>query len=378
MVEVSIVKCNSYDDAEYGVKKSLELIGGIGSFIKPQDTVLLKPNLLTSKPPEKAITTHPEIVKAMINMLQKAGCEVIVGDSAGGRGLTDSAYEVSGIKKVVDELGVGWINFDLAGAYTLKIPNGKVLKEIPIAKPVVDADVVISLPKLKTHALTLYTGAIKNMYGAIPGGNKSLIHAITNSSKRFSEALIDLYSVVPMHVSVMDGIVGMEGLGPHMGNPKKSSVVLASKDALALDAVSSTIMGFTPSEIPMLRFAEERGLGTIDLAKITVLGESVENVKIQFKKPYRLQKGLMFLPAVIRNRFVETPRLPYPVKKKCNECKICEENCPVAAIKITDGPQFDYDKCIRCYVCHELCPEGGIKLKKSLLQRNLFRTETKR
>jgi uncharacterized protein (DUF362 family)/NAD-dependent dihydropyrimidine dehydrogenase PreA subunit len=378
MIEVSIVRCNSYDDAEFGVKKSLKLIGGMDSFIKPHDKVLLKPNLLTSKPPEKAITTHPKIMEAVISIVKKAGGEVIVGDSAGGRGLTEAAYEVSGIKKVVEELGAKWINFDLAGTHTLKIPNGKVLKEIPIAKPVMDADFVISLPKLKTHALTLYTGAIKNMYGAIPGGNKSLIHALTKSSERFSEALIDLYSVVPMHLSVMDGVVGMEGLGPHMGNPKKSNVIIASTDSLALDAVSSAIMGFTPSEIPMLRFAKERRRGTIDLAKITILGESIENVKIQFKKPYRLHKGLMFLPGVIRNRFVETPRLPYPVKRKCNECKICEENCPVTAIKISGGPIFDYDKCIRCYVCHELCPEGGIKLKKSLLQRNLFRTVTKR
>ena len=378
MVEVSVVKCDSYDNAEYGVKKSIELIGGIDSFIKPRDKVLLKPNLLTSKPPEKAITTHPKIMEAMINIISSAKGEVIIGDSAGGRGLTEAAFEISGIKKVAEELGVKWINFDLAGTYVLKIPDGKILKEIPVAKPVMDADIVISLPKLKTHALTLYTGAIKNMFGAIPGGNKSLIHAITGSSERFSEALVDIYSVVPMHLVVMDGIVGMEGLGPHMGKPKQSGVVLASQDPLALDAVSSAIMGFIPSQVPMLRIAEKRGLGTIDIAKITVVGESIENVKIPFKKPYKLQKGLMFLPAGFRNLFVETPRLPFPIKKKCTECKICEENCPVSAIRISDGPKFDYDKCIRCYVCHELCPEGGIKLKKSLLHRNLFRAEEKR
>jgi uncharacterized protein (DUF362 family)/NAD-dependent dihydropyrimidine dehydrogenase PreA subunit len=377
MVEVSIVKCDSYNDAEKCVRKAIELIGGITNYIKPGNRVLLKPNLLSPKPPGKAVTTHPKIVEAMINIVHSANGEVLVGDSSGGIGLTAKAFQVSGIQRVAEDLGAKIINFDTTGTHTIKIPNGKVLKEIHIAKPVIDSDIVVSLPKLKTHALTLYTGAIKNMFGTIPGGNKSLIHGITGSSERFSEALIDIYSVLPVHLAIMDGIVGMEGLGPHMGKPKRSGVVLASNDSVGLDAISSAIMGFIPRDIPMLRMAEERGLGTIDLEKIALHGESLDRVKVTFKKPVKLHSRLMRLPASLRNLFVESPRLPFPNKNKCTKCKICEENCPVQAIIVNDYPNFDYNRCILCYCCYELCPEGGIKLKKSLFPRSLYRIKTK-
>jgi ferredoxin len=127
-------------------------------------------------------------------------------------------------------------------------------------------------------------------------------------------------------------------------------------------------MGYSPNQIPTLKIAQERGLGTIDLDKITIKGERLEAVKTEFKKPVRIYKGLMFLPASVRNFFVETPRLPFPNVKGCNRCKICEETCPTSAIKVNDAPNFDYEKCIRCYCCYELCPENGIKLKKSLLR----------
>lgn len=377
MEEISVVKCDSYDDAEKSVRSAIQLIGGIKTIVKPKDKVLLKPNLLSPKPPSAAVTTHPMIVSALIKIVHSAGGEVYIGDSSGGIGQTEKAFEVSGIKKVAEKLGAEIINFDKGEIQTIKIPDGKVLREMHVAKSILDSDVVVTLPKLKTHALTLYTGAIKNMFGTIPGGNKSLIHAITGSSYQFSEALIDIYSVLPVHLAVMDGIVGMEGLGPHMGQPKKSSVVLAGKDCTALDAIASTIMGFNPQDIPMLKIAHRRGLGPIHIDEISVLGEKVEDVKIDFKKPERIYKGLMFLPASVRNLFVERPRLPFPNKKKCSDCKICEESCPASAIEITKGPKFDYDKCILCYCCYELCPKGGIKLKKSLLPRTIYRTKIK-
>ena len=320
------------------------------------------------------MTTHPKIVEAMMKILHPLDCEIWVGDSSGGRGLTEKSLQVSGIKSVAERFGGKIINFDKAGMYVIKVPKGKVLKEVYVAKPVIDADVVISLPKLKTHALTLYTGAIKNMYGTIPGGRKSRIHGITGSNaEHFSEALIDIYSVVPGHLAIMDGIVGMEGLGPNMGRPKQSNVILASSDFAALDAVSSTVIGFKPLDIPMLRIAEERGLGTVDVKKIEIAGDTIENVATEYKKPVRIHKGLMFLPAFIRNIFVETPRLPFAIKNKCTQCRTCEENCPVDAIKVTEVAVFDYQKCIQCYCCHEICPESAIGLKKSLLQRSSFR-----
>jgi uncharacterized protein (DUF362 family)/NAD-dependent dihydropyrimidine dehydrogenase PreA subunit len=377
MEKVSIVKCQSYTDAEESIKSVLQLIGGIEAIVKPKDKVLLKPNLLTPKPPSAAVTTHPNIVSAMIEIIQSANGKVLIGDSSGGIGQTEKAFQESGIKRVAESLGAEIINFDLGDIETIEIPHGKVLKEIHVAKSVFESDVVVTLPKLKTHALTLYTGAIKNMFGTIPGGNKSLIHAVTGSSYQFSEALIDIYSVLPVHLAVMDGIVGMEGLGPHMGKPKKSGVILAGRNCIALDAVASTIMGFDAQDIPMLKIAQKRMLGPISLDRISVLGERIDDVRMDFKKPKRIYKGLMFLPASVRNLFVERPRLPFPNKEKCSDCRICEESCPASAIEISGGPKFDYDKCILCYCCYELCPKGGIKLKKSLLPRTIYRTKLK-
>jgi uncharacterized protein (DUF362 family)/NAD-dependent dihydropyrimidine dehydrogenase PreA subunit len=371
MPEVSVVKCTDYNHSEACVKKSIDLLGGIESIVKPQDKVLLKVNLLLPAKPEAAITTHPKIVEAMIKLVKSAGGVPWVGDSSGGRGKTQEAFELSGITAVCKKHDAKIINFDTSKVHKMEIPKGKILKELYVASALFEADVVVCMPKLKTHALTLYTGAIKNMYGTVPGGKKALIHAITSSdSEKFAESLVDIFSKVPLHLSLMDGIVGMEGIGPNHGKPKKSNVLLAGCGALELDAVSSTIMGFEPKDIPTLRIAQERELGTIDLNKISILGENLENVKIDFKRPQRIYKGLMFLPSFVRNLFLETPKLPFPNKAGCNQCKECEENCPVDAIKVTDAPKFDHNKCIRCYCCHELCPEDGIKLKKALLPRS--------
>jgi uncharacterized protein (DUF362 family)/NAD-dependent dihydropyrimidine dehydrogenase PreA subunit len=371
MVDVSVVKCVSYDNCEPCVKRSIDLLGGIESIVKPKDRVLLKVNLLLPARAEAAITTHPKIVEAMIKLVKSQGGEPWVGDSSGGRGKTAEAFEISGIKAVCEKHNVKMMNFDLEGVHKIEIPKGKILNELYVAKALFEADLVVCMPKLKTHALTLYTGAIKNMYGTVPGGKKALIHAITSSdSEKFAEALVDIYSEIPLHLTLMDGIVGMEGLGPNHGKPKKSNVLIASKGALELDAVSSALMGFDPKDIPTLKNAAGRGLGTIDLNKISILGERLDNVQMDFKKPKRIYKGLMFLPSFVRNLFLETPKLPFPNKAGCNQCKECEENCPVDAIKVTDAPVFDHQKCIRCYCCHELCPKDGIKLKKALMPRS--------
>jgi uncharacterized protein (DUF362 family)/NAD-dependent dihydropyrimidine dehydrogenase PreA subunit len=371
MVDVSIVKCQDYKHSDSCVKHAIDLIGGIKSFVKPGDKVLLKVNLLLPAKPEAAITTHPKIVEAVIQLIKSQNAEPWVGDSSGGQGITMEAFEVSGIKAVCEKYNARIINFDTSKVHKIEIPNGKIINEIHVTSALFDADCVICMPKLKTHALTLYTGAIKNLYGTIPGGRKSLIHAICGKDvNKFAEALVDIYSQLPIHLNLMDGIVGMEGIGPNHGKPIKSGVILAGSRALELDAVSSSLMGFNPYDIPMLKIAQDRGLGTIDIDKISILGERLEDVKIDFKKPLRIYKGIRFLPSFLINLFLESPKLPYPNKAGCTQCKICEESCPVDAIRVTDAPEFEYDKCIRCYCCYELCPEDGVKLKKALLPRS--------
>ncbi|MFQ6121206.1 MAG: DUF362 domain-containing protein, partial [Methanosarcinales archaeon] len=182
--KVSIVKCEDYSKVKKAVEKSLFLIGGLDNLIKENDKVLLKVNLLSANKPEEAVTTHPSIVEAMIDLVRNCKGIPIVGDSSGTieAGGTAKAYEVSGIKKVVEDKGAEFINFETAGFEKINVPNAMQLSEIYLAKPILDADIIISLPKLKTHALTLYTGAVKYFFGCVPHKIRKTAHLLANKN----------------------------------------------------------------------------------------------------------------------------------------------------------------------------------------------------
>src|SRR5574341_464798 len=192
--------------------------------VKAGDNVLLKVNVIVGFPPERAATTHPAVVSAMVEIVKEAGGVPWVGDSSGAYGYTAQSLELSGIKKAVEESGGKLINFESTGAYNVKV-NGRVLTSLNIAKPVIDCDVLVSLPKMKTHMMTRYTGAVKNFYGAIPGSGKAAIHRLAPTEESFSNAVVDIYSAVKPKLAVMDGIVGMEGEGAINGTPIESGVI---------------------------------------------------------------------------------------------------------------------------------------------------------
>jgi uncharacterized protein (DUF362 family)/NAD-dependent dihydropyrimidine dehydrogenase PreA subunit len=265
------------------------------------------------------------------------------------------------------------LNFNTAGTYTVEIPEGKILTKLQIAKPVLDADVVISVPQLKTHALTAYTGAVKNMYGIIPGGRKTAIHALAPSSKMFSEALAEIYSAVvhKLKLAVMDGVVGMEGFGPSDGTPIKSNVIIASSDCVSLDAVASKIIGFNPGEVYTTVFCTARGLGVGELSEITVVGTPIAEVNVRFKRATRVfRPSEHLLPRGLRSILTRWAiRYPFVNTNACRGCGVCFRNCPVHAMTISKDrfPIINRKKCILCYCCSELCPEGAIKLKRALI-----------
>jgi len=338
-MKVSIVKCNDYSKVKNSIKQSLDLIGGLEKIIKPDDMVLLKVNLLMAKKPEQAVTTHPSVVKAVIQLVKEKGGIPFVGDSAGGAGLTDKAFEVSGIKKVVEEENVELLNFETTGTYRVKGLN--------IAKPLLDSDVVISLPKLKTHTFTFFTGAVKNFFGGIPGKQKSELHSKHQKLEDFSNMLLDIYSAVKPKLGIMDGVLGMEGDGPSNGEAVKSNIVLSSFDCIALDYVSSALIGYNPMGIATTRLAYKRKLGETE--NIEIAGEKIENVKIDFKKSVSEDAKENVVPIVDR--------------EKCKKCLTCISICPVNAITIiNEDITFNRMKCIRCYCCSEICPEGAIGL----------------
>lgn len=375
--EVSVIKCDSYDETlmRKAVEASLAPLGGLGSAIKKGDRVLIKLNLLSSKPPEAAVTTHPMLVKTVVRMVQGLGAIPILGDSPGGNSTFISYKPLlknTGIQAVADETGCQIVNFE---EETVEVTSDKArtFKKLRIGKPVMDADKVIALPKLKTHQLTYYTGAVKLLFGYVPGMMKMEYHHNAGRDlDLFAELLLDIHNVRTPDIVIMDAVIGMEGRGPSAGTPRKIGLVMASKSCTALDLVAASIIGFDPTSVPTVKKAMERGEGPTSLNEIKIHGEDVASVVVRdFKRPETMGtapgSGLM---AFIGGMRASRPAID---KNKCKKCGICARDCPPKAMTFTKGspPVIDYGKCIRCYCCQELCPEGAVNVKTPVLQRIL-------
>lgn len=368
---VSIVRCKTYNESEVeeATREGIERLGGITQFVKPGQRVLLKPNLLLPTPPDKAVTTHPAIVKAMIKLVKEAGGIPLVGDSP-GLPLTspEKLFQVTGIGQAALEAGAEILSFEKDKPVRIENPDGRVLKSLYLVKPALGVDVIISLPKLKTHILTFLTLGIKNLYGLVPGQLKSEYHRLFRSTDKFSDLLLDIFAYLAPKVklAVMDAVVGMEGNGPQQGKPKEIGLILASQDLVALDAVASRIVGFDPLQIETTRTAAALQLGEADLNKISILGPKIEEVKIdKFLPPPSLPRRLMpileFKP--LRKLFWIRPVIK---RDKCTQCGICREVCPAEAILEKAGRfLIDYERCIKCFCCHEMCGQGGLDIQES-------------
>lgn len=367
-MQVAIVKCSSYnyENVKKAIEKSLNLIGKI-NFANKNEKILLKVNLLSAADKDLAITTHPTFVKSVAEFFLQKNAEVVIGEMSGIATDTRKAFKVSGIEEVAKELGIKTIAFDKVEWQKVSI-NGEILKEILLPKIVIESKVV-SLPKLKNHSLTLLTGAVKNLYGAIPMQLRKEGHC--RSVDEFSELLLDIYSAIKPKLAIMDGIVGMEGSGPAHGVPKNANVVLASYDCIALDTVASAIVGYKEGQILITKKGEKRKLGIGSLRKIEILGEKLDDVKIANWKKVR---GVPYVPKglarVVAKFIYSRPEL---IKDKCTKCKECVKHCPIDAIEINDYPKIDRKKCLLCYTCQEICPKGAWYLKESLLFKMIKR-----
>jgi len=373
MIPVSIIKCETYKIRRVyeSVREAVDLVGGLKKIVKPGQNVLLKINLLSAQPPEKAVTTHPLVVGAMVKLIKEMGANPWVGDATPSGGVWGKdAFEVAGIRGIVEKEGGEIVNFSRIGYKKIKVSEAKQLKEIYIAKPILQADVVISLPKLKTHELTFLTGAVKNFFGCIPSSDRFRAHGLAQEEK-FAQAVVDVYSVCRASFALMDAVVAMEGEGPSAGDPVKVGVLLASPDPVSLDIVASQITGFKPSDILTSVDAIERGIGPSNFEDIKIVGNKInEVVKSDFKKPstYRgkIKRALIRAFTPVAMRFFHT--FPAVNNSICEKCGVCKKNCPVGAIEINPYPEFNYDKCIQCFCCYELCPFQAIYIKKNWLR----------
>lgn len=378
MGKVSIRKCSSYEQYEVdnAVSAAIADIGGIEEYVKPGDKVFLKINLLMKKKPEEAVTTHPAVIEAVVKKIQQAGGRVIIGDSPGGsynERTLKTTYRVCGIDKVAEKTGAE-LNLDTS-VVELPNPNGKILKNITVIKPVADADVIVSIPKLKTHTLTTFTGAVKLMFGCIPGNLKAEYHVRMPDLKDFSDALIDICMSVKPHLIVMDAVEAMEGEGPSGGSPKKLGCILASSDPFYLDGAAIGLIGLKTGEVPTVAVAIERGL--YDLDQLQIIGDDTVDLKAtDFIIPARRSTDMLSnsVPAFIKP-FVKRYLRPRPVFDfdRCRGCGDCAANCPAKVITMIDGrPHVNYNGCISCFCCQELCMYKAVSVKRPLLSRFIF------
>ncbi len=372
---VSLARCPTYDlpELEAALHRLLEPLGGISAFVEPGQRVLLKPNLLIPARPGRAITTHPAIVEAMIKLVREAGGEPFIADSPGGPlhnppGMR-RLYRDTGLKEVAERTGVP-LHYD-AAAIQVPTPDGVLLKRLDLLKVWQEADVIIALPKLKTHGLTTITGATKILFGLVPGLTKSGYHSKLADLDRFCDMLLDIVACVRPALFVMDGVLGMEGNGPSLhGSPRRVGVLLASQDAVAMDAVVCQIIGLDPDRLPLFRAAARHGWWPME---ITVAGTPVAEVAVpDFRLPSTTQAatrrtGRGWLSQLATDAL--TPR-PVPQRGHCTACGTCVRICPRQAITIVDRlAVVDDERCIRCYCCHEICPEAAIDLEFSWLGR---------
>ncbi|MFA6350418.1 MAG: DUF362 domain-containing protein [Candidatus Omnitrophota bacterium] len=364
---ISIVRCSDYEPALVyeRVKHAIGLLGGITAFVKPGSKVLIKPNLLMARGPEFAICTHPEIVRAVIKILKEINCRIIVGDgpSVWGKYVenVEEVYEKSGIKAVAAQEAVELIKFE----------NRQWHGQFPLARAAFECDHVINLPKFKTHELTLLTGAVKNLFGLVWGTYKTELHKKYFDIEEFAKILIDIYQQIKPSLTIVDGILAMEGDGPaSSGLPKKCGLVLAGSDCVAIDSVLAVIIGVDPLDVFTIREAAKRGDVGTDLKNIDILGEKLEDAK---GAPFILPSASMVrkVPPAIANLARKLIKYyPCVERDNCIKCAACIDSCPKKVIKMTPkGITFNYSGCIACFCCQEACPASAIKVKKSFLAK---------
>lgn len=365
---VSLNRCAAYDiDAlRRVISQGLAPFGGMAAFVSRGDRVLLKPNLLSAKDPSRAITTHPHIVETVAALVREAGGEPFVGDSPGGaiRGI-ERVWENTLMREMAERAGLELVNFEASSSQ--EIDAGKF--KLYIARPVLEADVVINLPKLKTHSLTLLTGAVKNMFGVVPGFRKAEMHKIFPKPFEFAAMLVELYSHVRPALNIMDAVLAMEGNGPSSGVPREAGLIAVSDDGVAMDAVISSVIGFKPEKIDTTRLSGERGLGVSEREKIEVTGDGAGTVIEDFDLPSNL--GMRLIPGPLARMVAPLVWLKLIIdREKCTGCEMCFKSCPVKTI-VPDGEKFRvvHDGCVQCMCCHELCPEDAVEIKLSWLAR---------
>ncbi len=320
--------------------------------------VLVKPNILAGLPPEMGVTTNPAVVAAIVDQCLARGAEVMVGDNPGG---VDRNSQTTAEQCGIYQAAHGHFK-NLSERVVEVQTTSRFVPNFPMGKTVLDADYLINVPCFKTHTLTMITGAVKNCFGWIAGGYKARLHLAAPSRNRFQELLMDIYQVRVPDLNIMDGILAMEGNGPTHGQVRPLGKLLASTDAVALDATMARMIGIDPAELRLFQIAAQRGIGHWAPEEVVVEGPFA--VIPDFKLPTEFAVSPTEQVALLQDIGTTVPTVKDEV---CIQCGDCELNCPAQAISMDPFPVVDPQKCIACFCCAELCMEGAMEVPQGRL-----------
>jgi uncharacterized protein (DUF362 family)/Pyruvate/2-oxoacid:ferredoxin oxidoreductase delta subunit len=380
MVKVSLLQCKDYS-ASLLKEKMLQGLSAIGldPSIFGGKKVIIKPNLLNASAVEKAVVTHPEFFRSVVQIVKSSGGVPVMAESPAFQSLS-KVMSKTGYDRIVAEEGCE-VADPRATAVLFSDGQGK-YRRFELSKALFDADIVLNLPKFKTHSLTYITGAVKNLFGFIYGLNKSQWHVRARSSEEFSSLLLDLYESLmkgfekpKLFIHIMDAIVGLEGEGPGpSGHPRRIGAMLVSEDAVALDCVAVRLVGLQRNKARSVVLGEERGLGAGSLEGIDIRGSRIDVFEVRDYVPSKSNSGHPVYRWPLNTIFFKNLILekPVPTRERCTLCYQCKAICPGRAISESQGdtgvPLYNHGKCIRCYCCMEICPASAISLKRGKLQ----------
>jgi uncharacterized protein (DUF362 family)/ferredoxin len=392
MSKLAIIQLDDYrrEDLRAGFRTAFAELG-LADLFQPNEDIIIKPNLLSGVAPDRAVTPHPEVFRALILSLRDLRLDLAYGDSP-ALDSPEKAARLTGLQAIANEYDLPLADF--VNVVETPMPAGKVMRHLHLARGVAEADGLVSLAKLKTHALTGLTGAIKNQFGVIPGQRKAACHAAYPILKDFAQMLVDITRQVKPRLYVLDGIVAMEGNGPRNGRPRQVGAVLLSRDPVAIDAAAAVLIGLDPQAIVTTWLAARDGLGTFDLQKIEtcLIRPGDGAVTIQNGCAAELLPAMQIRDFVkgriARTIFTKATSLSAPIYKKhvmrrpriiesnCTRCGVCVGACPAEPRVLWQEtgdsiPRFDYARCIRCFCCQEVCPYGAIDVQPTILGRVL-------
>lgn len=366
--KVSVVKLKDYESeaVSSAVRKSIDLLGGMENIFKPRSKIFVKINHLSpSSPPERGICTHPFFTREVLRFLKEFDHKVIVGDDVQSE--MKDCFLFTRYRYVCDELDIPLVNLREKG-FREVLCKGELLEKTYISPLLLEADYIINLPKLKTHSFTIFTGAVKNMYGVIPCGLRLKYHRQYIKNDVFSQMLVDIFSCVLCRLTIMDAVMAMEGEGPSGGELRNVGVIIAGLDAVAVDAVASKIVGLEPMSVFTTYHAHSRGLGVGRIEDIHVVGEELKAVEVKNFKQSAVALTLFrsrvpsFLYAYFQYQLTLTPEV---MKDRCTACEDCINVCPKGAARLEGGlARIDEEMCIHCLCCHEVCRFRAIRLKQ--------------